>query len=233
VKIKDDSISFETAAMSFIASFPMAAIRKTRLEMGESAMVMGLGILGMIAVKLLRCAGAVPIVAVDPNPVRREMALKCGADYAFDPFDKSFAENVKSVTGGGVKVSRVTILYKGATHEMKKVLRPKQVKRITMDGRVVEDEVVRGVHAYFTAYAIIFVVSLLIIALDCADFTTNFTSVLATLNNIGPGLGSVGPNGGYGGFSALSKIVYIFDMLAGRLEVFPMLLLFSPNTWKK
>jgi trk system potassium uptake protein TrkH len=136
-------------------------------------------------------------------------------------------------TGGGVKVSRVTILYKGATHEMKKVLRPKQVKRITMDGRVVEDEVVRGVHAYFTAYAIIFVVSLLIIALDCADFTTNFTSVLATLNNIGPGLGSVGPNGGYGGFSALSKIVYIFDMLAGRLEVFPMLLLFSPSTWKK
>lgn len=105
VKIKDDLISFETAAMSFIASFPMAAIRKTRLEMGESAMVMGLGILGMIAVKLLRCAGAVPIVAVDPNPVRREMALKCGADYAFDPFDKSFAENVKSVTGGGVKVA--------------------------------------------------------------------------------------------------------------------------------
>lgn len=105
VKICDDSVSFETAAISFIASFPMAAIRKTRLEMGESAMVMGLGILGMIAVKLLRAAGAVPVIAVDPNPARREMALKCGADYAFDPFESDFAEKVKNVTDGGVRVA--------------------------------------------------------------------------------------------------------------------------------
>ena len=105
VKIEDDTIGFQTGAMSFIASFPMAAIRKTRLEMGESAMVMGLGILGMIAVKLLRVAGAAPIVAVDPNPKRREIALKNGADYAFDPFSKSFAEEVKKVTNGGVNVA--------------------------------------------------------------------------------------------------------------------------------
>jgi 2-desacetyl-2-hydroxyethyl bacteriochlorophyllide A dehydrogenase len=105
VKIEDDSIGFETAAMSFIASFPMAAIRKTRLEMGESAMVMGLGILGMIAVKLLRLAGAVPIVAVDPNPKRREIALQNGADYVFDPFAENFTEQVKAVTNGGVKVA--------------------------------------------------------------------------------------------------------------------------------
>ena len=105
VKIEDDSISFETGAMSFISTFPMAAIRKTRLEMGESAIVMGLGILGMIAVKLLRAAGAVPIIAADPNPKRREIALQNGADFAFDPLCEGFAQEVKKVTGGGVNVA--------------------------------------------------------------------------------------------------------------------------------
>ena len=105
VRIEDDAVSFETGAMSFIATFPMAAIRKTRLEMGESALVMGLGILGMIAVKLLRAAGAVPVIAVDPNPSRREMALKNGADYALDPFAEGFADRVKEITGGGVNVA--------------------------------------------------------------------------------------------------------------------------------
>ena len=105
VKIEDDNISLETGAISFISAFPMAAIRKTRLEMGESAIVMGLGILGMLAVKLLRAAGAVPIIAADPNAKRREIALKNGADYAFDPLCKEFAENVKNTTGGGVNVA--------------------------------------------------------------------------------------------------------------------------------
>lgn len=105
VKIEDDSISFETAAMSFISTFPMAAIRKTKLEMGESAIVMGLGILGMIAVKLLHVAGAVPVIAADPNPKRREIALQNGADYAFDPLCENFAEEVKKVTGGGANVA--------------------------------------------------------------------------------------------------------------------------------
>lgn len=104
VKINSDAVSNEAAAMSFIASFPMAAIRKTRLEMGESAIVMGLGILGIIAVKLLRLAGAVPIIACDPNPKRRRVALECGADYAFDPLSDGFAEDVKAVSGGGVNV---------------------------------------------------------------------------------------------------------------------------------
>ena len=105
VKIEDESVSFETGAMSFIASFPMAAVRKTRVEIGESALVMGLGILGMIAVKLLRAAGAVPIIAVDPNPKRRVMALENGADYALDPFEEGFAERVKKMSGGGVNVA--------------------------------------------------------------------------------------------------------------------------------
>lgn len=105
VKIEDERISFETAAISFIASFPMAAIRKTRLEMGESAMVMGLGTLGMIAVKLLRLAGAVPIIAVDPDMERRKLALKNGADVVLDLFADGFSEKAKSITGGGAKVA--------------------------------------------------------------------------------------------------------------------------------
>lgn len=105
IKIEDNAINLETGAMCLIASFPMAAIRKTRLEIGESALVMGLGILGMIAVKLLNAAGAVPIIAADPNPVRREIALQNGADYAFDPFEEDFAQKVKKVTKGGANVA--------------------------------------------------------------------------------------------------------------------------------
>ncbi len=104
VKISDE-VSFEEAAMSFIATFPMAAIRKTRLEIGESAVVMGLGLLGQLAVMLLRTAGAAPIIAVDPVESRREEALRLGADYAFDPFEKDFARKVKKITDGGAKVA--------------------------------------------------------------------------------------------------------------------------------
>ena len=136
-------------------------------------------------------------------------------------------------TGGGIKVSRIVVLYKGATHEMKRLLHPKQVKKITVDGNVVEHEVVRGINAYMVAYFLIFIVSFLLISFDCQDFTTNFTAVAATFNNIGPGMSLVGPDGGFGFYSVFSKLVFIFDMLAGRLEIFPMLLLFSTKTWRK
>lgn len=105
VKIESPNVSLEDGAISFIAAFPLAAIRKTRLEIGESALVMGLGILGMSAVKLLRAAGAVPIIAADPNPDRRALALQFGADYALDPAEPDFAQRVKSITGGGVAVA--------------------------------------------------------------------------------------------------------------------------------
>ena len=136
-------------------------------------------------------------------------------------------------TGGGMKVSRMVMLSKEATHEVGRILHPKQVKKITMDKRVVEHEVVRSLNAYFTAYVLIFVVSLLLISLEGYDLVTNFTSVVTTMNNIGPGLELVGPVGSFSFFSDFSKLVYIFDMLAGRLEIFPMLVLFSANTWKK
>lgn len=101
---KIDDISFEDAALFHIATFPLAAIRKCRLEIGESAIVMGMGILGIIALQLLKSAGAVPIIAVDPDPQKREKALGCGADYAFDPYDEKFAQKVKEVTKGGANV---------------------------------------------------------------------------------------------------------------------------------
>jgi 2-desacetyl-2-hydroxyethyl bacteriochlorophyllide A dehydrogenase len=105
VKIEQDNVCLEDAAISFISSFPLAAIRKLNLEIGESLMVMGLGILGQIAVKLARVAGACPVIACDPVLERREQALKNGADYAFDPFDKDFVQKVKKVTDGGVKTA--------------------------------------------------------------------------------------------------------------------------------
>jgi len=105
VKIESDNVSLEEAALAHIATFPLAAIRKTRLEIGESAMVMGLGTLGLLAIGLLRVAGAVPVIAVDPVLERREKALKFGADYAFDPFDPDFEKKVKEVTNGGVNVA--------------------------------------------------------------------------------------------------------------------------------
>ena len=105
VKIESDNISFEEASIAHIATFPLAAIRKTRLELGESAMVMGLGILGLLAVGLAHAAGAVPVIAVDPVKERREKALRFGADYAFDPFEEDFAEKVKAVTNGGVNAA--------------------------------------------------------------------------------------------------------------------------------
>jgi threonine dehydrogenase-like Zn-dependent dehydrogenase len=97
-------ISFEDAALFNIATFPLAAIRKCRLEIGESAIVMGLGILGLCAIPLLKAAGAVPIIAVDPDPIKREKAIKCGADFAFSPFEADFSKVVKEVTNGGAKV---------------------------------------------------------------------------------------------------------------------------------
>lgn len=105
VKIEDDSVSLQMAALAYIATFPVAAIRKTRLEIGESAIVMGLGLLGQLAVRFLRAAGAVPIIAADPVEDRRKEALKGGADYAFDPTEKDFAEKVKAVTSGGVNAA--------------------------------------------------------------------------------------------------------------------------------
>ena len=96
-----------------------------------------------------------------------------------------------------------------------------------------EKSVIRSANAYFIVYFLIFALSVLVVSLDNFDFTTTFTAVAATFNNIGPGLGGVGPMCNFSQLSVLSKYVLMFDMLAGRLEIFPMLLLFTPSTWKR
>lgn len=136
-------------------------------------------------------------------------------------------------TGGGIKVSRIVILFKSMAKELQTMVHPKQVKKIKMDSHPIEHEVVRSVNVYMVAYLLVFVMSLVVISFDNYDLTTNFTAVTAAINNIGPGLELVGPTANFGFFSPLSKLVLIFDMLAGRLELFPMLLLFTPATWKK
>lgn len=136
-------------------------------------------------------------------------------------------------TGGGIKVSRLVILLKGVYKEILMACHPRSVKKVQMDGHALSHEVVRSVNSFVVIYAVIFVVSLLVITLDGKDLVTNFTAVAATINNIGPGLNVVGPTGNFGSFSALSKLVLMFDMLAGRLELLPMLVLFVPSTWRK
>ena len=136
-------------------------------------------------------------------------------------------------TGGGIKVSRIVLLFRTMTREIGQIIHPHMVKKLKFEGRVVGQEVLRSVNAFMVAYVLIFAVSTLFVCLDGFDLVTSFTAVAATLNNIGPGLEMVGPIGNFPCFSDLSKIVLIFDMLAGRLEIFPLLVLFFRDTWKK
>lgn len=136
-------------------------------------------------------------------------------------------------TGGGMKVSRIVMLLKTMRKELDVIAHPHNVRKLKVDGRVVEHSVLRSTNVFLVSYMVIFGFSLLLISIDNFDFTTNFTAVAATINNIGPGLGGVGPTQNFGAFSDFSKVVLTFDMLAGRLELFPLLLLFAKNTWVK
>ncbi|MBO4941368.1 MAG: TrkH family potassium uptake protein [Clostridia bacterium] len=136
-------------------------------------------------------------------------------------------------TGGGIKVSRIVILLKSIIKEVKVLAHPKSTIKVKMNGRILEHEVVRGVNMFFMAYMFIFVGVLIAISIDNLDFTTNFTAVVATLSNIGPGLSQVGPMCNFAVFSDFSKLVLTAAMLIGRLEIFPILVLFSKNTWKR
>lgn len=136
-------------------------------------------------------------------------------------------------TGGGMKVSRFLIWGKTIVKEIRLYLYPKSVKQIKMDGKSISHEVIRSTNVYLAVYVIIFAASTLLIAADNFDSATNFTAVVATLNNIGPGLNLVGPMSNFSCYGNLSTLVLTFDMLAGRLELFPLLLLFSRSTWKK
>ncbi len=136
-------------------------------------------------------------------------------------------------TGGGIKCSRILLMGKSVRKEMNFLIHPRSIRVNQMDGHRVQHEVMRSINVFLIAYCMIFLVSVLLLSLSNEEMITNFTAVAATLNNVGPGLAMVGPTCNFSFFSPLSKIVLMFDMLAGRLELFPMLLLFAPATWRR
>ena len=136
-------------------------------------------------------------------------------------------------TGGGIKVSRFLLLGKTLGKELKQALHPQVVAPVRMDGKLVNHETIRTTNVFLAAYIFIFAASFMLVSLDGFDMVTNFTSIAATLNNIGPGLNQVGPMMNFGAYSNFAKLVLIFDMLAGRLEIFPMLVLFLPDAWRR
>lgn len=138
-----------------------------------------------------------------------------------------------SSTGGGLKVSRVIILIKTAFREIRHQINPREVRAVRCDDTPVTASVAYGVTSYFAIYMLLLLGSVLCISVDGLDFTTSFTAVVSCINNIGPGLGAVGPTGNFSHFSVFSKLILSLDMLAGRLELYPLLIALSPSTWKK
>ena len=142
-------------------------------------------------------------------------------------------------TAGGLKVSRVAMLTKSSILNVKKTLSPRSVYTVKMDGKPVDDMILRNVQSFFLIYMIVIIISTFLVSIgqplngEYSSFSTNFSAVIACFNNIGPGIGAVGPTGNFAGYNIFAKLVLCFDMLLGRLEIFPILLLFTPNSWKK
>ncbi|MBR7081419.1 MAG: TrkH family potassium uptake protein [Oscillospiraceae bacterium] len=136
-------------------------------------------------------------------------------------------------TGGGIKSSRIVMLLKSIVREIKQIVHPKSVNIIRLDGKAVGDDVITSALRFVCAFFAITLVGTLLISVDNYDFTTNFTAVLSCMSNVGPGLGAVGPICNFAGFSGFSKLVMTLCMLIGRLEIFPILIFFSPSAWKK
>lgn len=142
-------------------------------------------------------------------------------------------------TAGGLKVSRVAMLTKSSILNIKKTLSPRSVYTVKMDGKPIDDVTLRNVQSFFLIYVIVIIISTFLVSIgqplngEYSSFSTNFSAVIACFNNIGPGIGAVGPTGNFAGYNIFAKLVLCFDMLLGRLEIFPILLLFTPNSWKK
>jgi len=134
-------------------------------------------------------------------------------------------------TGGGLKCGRVLLLIKGLYRNLRRMLHPHRVETVRVNGRKADEAVIHNTTIYLVAYALILVISFLLVSLDNFSVTTNFSAVIACFNNIGPGFEAVGPTCNFGGYGVLSKLVLIVDMLAGRLEIFPILVLLSRSTW--
>jgi trk system potassium uptake protein TrkH len=136
-------------------------------------------------------------------------------------------------TGGGIKCLRFLLLFKTIKREVRRIIHPRAVYTVKYGGKTVSGDVLLGVMNYFFISIILFAISLILVSLDGFDMVSNFTAVAATINNIGPGLGMVGPTGNFADYSGLSKIVFSATMLFGRLEIYPMLILFAPTFWKR
>lgn len=136
-------------------------------------------------------------------------------------------------TGGGIKVIRFIVILKNVFRQIKKQLFPHSVVTVRFENKIVENNVMSGINSFIFAYFVIYLLSVLILTLDSFDLVTDFSAVNACINNTGPGLSVVGPAGNFNGFKMPSKIVLIFDMLAGRLELFPLLIIFSPSAWRR
>ena len=136
-------------------------------------------------------------------------------------------------TGGGIKVGRLIILIKSARREIRRMLHPRAVSAVHLEGKQVDDETLHSANAYLIVYMLLLLLSILLVSLNGMGFESTATSVITCFNNVGPGLGLVGPTGNFAGCSALSKLVLSLDMLLGRLEIFPMLMLVAPGVWKK
>ena len=145
----------------------------------------------------------------------------------------TFVGAMAGSTGGGFKISRIVILAKEVKKELSMLIHPRNIRTIKMDGKSVDHQVTRNTSVFLVVYLAVFVGSFLLVSIEGRDMVTSFTSVSATLNNTGPGLNDVGPVGNYADFTVLSKLVFIFDMIAGRLELFPILILLTPSAWKK
>ena len=164
----------------------------------------------------------------------------CTVDYnLWHGFSKTVLVTIMMIgacagsTGGGIKVSRVIILGKTLIKELQTSVSSRSVKKIKINGRAIDHEVIRAVNVFMVAYVIVLFVSMLIVSVENYDFTTNLTMVASMISNAGPGLEAAGPVENYAKFSVLTKMVCMFDMIAGRLELFPVLILFVPSTWRK
>ena len=136
-------------------------------------------------------------------------------------------------TGGGFKVGRLLLVLKGLLRNIRQMLNPKKIQVVRNNGKAVSETVLDNANGFLAAYAVILVVSLALMSLDGLDMETNISAVISCFNNMGPGFSTVGPACNFLHLSDLSKLVLCFDMLAGRLEIFPMLVLFAPGTWKR
>ena len=203
--------------------------------------IVGAAILVIFCAILKSCAGAFDALTKAVFQVASVVSSTgyCSADYNLWPQTARltmvllmFVGACAGSTGGGFKVSRLVILVKSIKKELGSYIHPKSVKKVRMDGKPIEHEVVRSTNVYFITFMLIYVASVFLVSLEGQDLGTCFTAVLATLNNIGPGLNAVGPAANFGGLTGFSKWVLIFDMLAGRLELFPVLILFHPALWK-